>query len=174
MHYDAEYREVLTLEDGARVTLRALRRDDVDLLVAGFALLSAETRRQRFHSAKNALTEAELIRLTDCDGIDQYAIIALDAGGAGVGVARWARDADKPAQAELGIVVSDAWQGRGIGGALLRRIVDAAAERGIERLVAVVLPDNARMKTLLRRMGAGQPRDGESQRLEFDLPVASG
>lgn len=172
MRYDGDYEELLRLDNGAEITLRALRDTDAPLLAAGFAELSPDTRRQRFHFAKNALTAAELVRLTACDGITQYAILALDAAGTAIAVARWARDAIDSTQAELAIVVTDAWQGQGLGWELLQRLRAAAGERGIERLTAVLLPENTRMIALLKRMGARYGRDEDAQLIEFELSVA--
>ena len=53
LHFDDEYNECVTLRDGSEVHLRLLGPHDRQLLRAGFARLSSESRYRRFFSAKN-------------------------------------------------------------------------------------------------------------------------
>ena len=50
-----------------------------------------------------------------------------------------------PGKAEVAFLVEDRHQGRGIGQLLLEHLAQAGRERGIERFVAEVLPDNQAM-----------------------------
>ena len=154
MKYTMSYREQVTLTDGTRLQLRAIRPSDKAALADGFAQLSPNSRRRRFHTAKAALSDSELRFLTECDGLSHFAIVAYCNDDStdeqmGVGVVRIVGADDDPTVAELGITVADAWQGRGVGAALLDRIVAAAAERGFERMSATILADNERMKSLI-------------------------
>ena len=54
-----------------------------------------------------------------------------------------------PALAELGLVIVDAWQNRGLGRILLREILHAAEGNGIHRFCGAVLAENRRMLHLL-------------------------
>jgi GNAT superfamily N-acetyltransferase len=58
-----------------------------------------------------------------------------------------------PRSAEIAISVERRFQGRGIGSALLRRLIVAARNRLFERLYMVCLIDNGRMMRLARRFG---------------------
>ncbi|MBY4898595.1 GNAT family N-acetyltransferase [Cupriavidus sp. AU9028] len=60
---------------------------------------------------------------------------------------------DAHGQAELALVVDDRWQGRGIGRALLGRLVREARERGLQALHGEVLSENRRMLALARDQG---------------------
>jgi acetyltransferase len=53
--------------------------------------------------------------------------------------------------AEVGIVLTDAWQGRGLGGHLLTWLAREARRREVSTLVAETLADNQRMLRLARR-----------------------
>jgi GNAT superfamily N-acetyltransferase len=55
--------------------------------------------------------------------------------------------------AELGILVEDEWQRRGVGSDLLREIVAYAARTGLRALQAQVLADQPWIVGLLRRHG---------------------
>jgi RimJ/RimL family protein N-acetyltransferase len=59
-----------------------------------------------------------------------------------------------PRTAEIAISVERRFQGRGIGGALLRRLIVAARNRLFERLYMVCLIDNGWMVRLARRVGS--------------------
>ena len=61
-----------------------------------------------------------------------------------VAVANYVRLRD-PKLAEAAFAVADEHQGRGIGTRLLEQLAERAAEVGIERFVAYVLPDNRAM-----------------------------
>jgi GNAT superfamily N-acetyltransferase len=54
--------------------------------------------------------------------------------------------------AELGVLVEDAWQRRGIGRQLVAHLITAAPPRGIVVLTASVLSENARVADLLRQV----------------------
>ena len=60
LRFTADYREVVTLNDGREVLLRLVRPDDKPLLLAGFAKLSATGRLRRFLVTKKELSKAEL------------------------------------------------------------------------------------------------------------------
>ena len=73
--------------------------------------------------------------------------------------------------AEYAALVENRWQGIGLGRALTDRLVEAARDRGIWRLHALVMPGNERMLRLLRGLGlptrAG--REEGTELLEVDL-----
>jgi RimJ/RimL family protein N-acetyltransferase len=60
------------------------------------------------------------------------------------------RDPRQPDRAEFALVIADPYQGRGLGGVLLGRLVEAARRVGIRWLTAEVLANNHRMLSLLR------------------------
>ena len=69
--------------------------------------------------------------------------------------ARAAREisAFSPGDAEFAIVLSDDWQGRGLGTRLLASLLVAAKNHGVRRLVATTLSENDRMLALGRKLG---------------------
>src|SRR4051794_20929256 len=106
--------------------------------------LSPESRRARFLTAKPRLTSAELRYLTELDGLDHYALIAVLAERPDLlaGVARFVRSADDPLAAEVAVVVGDPLQGKGLGRTLGLRLADAARARGVRRFTATMLSDH--------------------------------
>lgn len=178
MKYTMSYREQVILNDGTRIQLRMIRPSDKAALADGFAQLSPDSRRRRFHSTKAALSDSELRFLTECDGLSHFAIVAFwneDSTGEqlGVGVVRLACADDDPKVAELGITVADAWQNRGVGALLLKRIVGAAAERGFERISAVILADSKGMMSLIGRTFENVTIKHENGFVIVDHPISS-
>ncbi|HET6877827.1 MAG TPA: GNAT family N-acetyltransferase [Jatrophihabitans sp.] len=154
--------------------IRPVRPSDAELLAEGFTRLSPESRRFRFLAGKPQLSADELRRLTDVDHRDHEAVGALDPrDGRGVGVARFVRCADDPAAAEVAVTVVDAWHGRGVGTALMRRLVARANEEGITRFVALIAADNYAVLALLRSVG-GEMRltEHDGQTLELSVELA--
>jgi protein lysine acetyltransferase len=136
------------LTDGTEVALREIRADDKALLAAGYARLSDRSRLKRFLGPKPKLTASDLRYLTEVDGVNHYAVVAL-IGGHIVGVARWVRLHDDATSAEAAVVVGDPIQGKGLGKALARNLADAARARGVRRITASILSDNPPAVALL-------------------------
>src|SRR3954462_2115460 len=127
------------LLDGTLVTIRPIEPGDKRLLVAGLRRLSPEAAFKRFLSPKVRFTDAELEYLTEVDGHDHIAYVAV-LDDVLIGVGRVVRvDADT---ADIAILVWDEWQGLGLGGWLARRLADAAAAEGVTRIAGTMLADN--------------------------------
>ena len=124
--------------------IRPIRPDDKALLVAGHGQLSERSVYQRFLAPKPRLSAAELRYLTEVDGVDHVALVAVLAHAPQVlaGVGRWVRDPQTPDAAEIAIVVADDLQGRGVGRSLGAALAQEARRRGITRFTALMLPDN--------------------------------
>lgn len=132
------------LTDGAEVLLRPIRSDDKRILGEAFARLSPESQRLRFLGAKPRLTSSELRYLTEIDGTDHVALVAVLAHRpeAIAGVARWVRHADDPEAAEAAIVIGDPWQHQGLGRHMGIALADTARASGVRRFTATMLADN--------------------------------
>ena len=169
--------ESIALPDGHSFTVRPITPASKPLIAAAMTRLSPESIRRRFFSPRRELSELELHRLTALDGWNQFALGACTRGAdgtpEGIGVARFVRVAEDSTTAELAITVVDSWQGRGIGRALVGRLVNAATARGIRELHAIVLPDNAAIIGLLQRFApwARWRRDGDNLMAVIPLPA---
>jgi RimJ/RimL family protein N-acetyltransferase len=146
---------MVVLRDGSKVLIRQVQRADAPLLADGFARLSAQSRQMRFLTRKKELSLAELRYFTNLDHHDHEALGALDhAGGRGVGIARYIRDAQDPHAAEIAVTIVDDWQGRGLATELLAQLSDRARQEGIRCFTALVAEDNKAIAGLLRNMSA--------------------
>lgn len=173
--FDDEYREDAVLADGTRVLVRLVQPDDRDLLRDGFDRLSPASRYLRFFAPKAQLTEEELTRLTELDGVNELALGAVrltdDGTAEPLGIARFVRDPSDPSMAEAAVTVTDAAQGAGLGTLLLARLAEAARERGIVRFCGEFLATNLRVRALIEEAcpTARLVQTGETIRAEIPL-----
>lgn len=147
----------IILPDGTPALIWPLLDTDRDLLQQGYAELSSASRRHRFLTELPELSDALLALLVDgADGVDHVAVVltVLPAGGGArpVGVARLVRYPDEPAVADVAVTVLDAWQGRGVGGALLDAVL-ARRATGVTGLRTTVAADNPGSLAMLARVG---------------------
>lgn len=155
--FHRDYEETVRLGDGTRVTLRPIRASDKQLLLERFERLSPQSRYTRFLAPKRRLSDADLRYLTEVDGIDHFALVALKqpilGQEEGIGVGRFIRLTSQPGRAEPAITVADDQQGKGLGTILLHRLLDAAWERGIREFRCELLAENTNMQELLAEVG---------------------
>jgi acetyltransferase len=162
-----------TAPDGREVRIRPVGAEDLSLEVEFVRGLSKATAFQRLMSAREPSLD-ELRRWTDVDGDREVALVAtvrVDGVERQVGVARYVREAGA-ADAEFAIVLTDAWQGTGVGRELLRELFDAAKRAGPKRIVGETLSENRRMLALARRLGfraAKVPGSAYITKLTLDL-----
>ena len=179
--YPAELERAWLAPDGTRVTLRALRPDDLDRELAFIQGLSGETLHLRMQYASRGVSREDATRLLQLDYRDTLAVGALVPGTAGeqiVGVSRYARTPGSD-RAECAIVVADGWQGRGIGSELMRSLGVAARSNGIRTLEGTSLGENRRIHDWAQRFGfvaKTEPNTGGLVTVTLDLaslPTAS-
>ena len=151
-------------ETGFRV--RALHRDDGHLLDRIMDGMSSQSRYRRFHWPKRHLTVSDRRFLTDVDGHDHIAVVAIAHDGRPLGVARAIRRGTDPRGAEIAAAVVDSSQRQGIGMDLVARLARKAAAAGIERFVAHVLAESGLSTALGRRGWNVTGRDGAVYTLE--------
>lgn len=169
----AHFGEHWTLRDGSVVTVRPLEREDRRLVQEVFDRMGEEARFRRFLAFKKQLSARDMETLTAVDHHEHEALVALDdETGEALGVARMMREPGRPDTAEASVAVADAWQGRGLGGMLMERLVSKAREGGVRRFTAVLLTRNLGMLHLFERIGTARVarRYGDSLELEVELP----
>lgn len=150
------------LRDGSRVTIRPLLKQDIELERKFIEALSPQSRRYRFLCSIATPTEALLRQLTELDPQRDAALIALveDHGEPReIGVARFSGVPD--GKAEVAVTVSDEWQNKGLGTALMKRLIDLARQRGIREFYSIDASDNEHMRKLAEHLGFQHKTDPE-------------
>lgn len=146
---------VETLADQRKVLIRPMNPGDADAERDFILALSPQSRRYRFQEQIGEPSPEMVAKLVDVDHVNDEAFVALseDSGYAAiVGVSRYAVGND-PLQCEIAVTVHDDWQGHGLGTALMQRLIDAARERGIRRMVSLDFAENQDMAHLAHHLG---------------------
>jgi len=159
------------LSDGTVIRIEPLRRGDRWAVVGLFARLSAESRLRRFLSPKSSLSDREVAFLTDVERVDRAAMTAVDArDGSVLGIARYVEYVGRPGVADAAVAVADDVQRRGIGTALMLRLIACARANGFQQLTATTLWENRAARALMRRAGF-QARGSAGAEIELALEL---
>jgi acetyltransferase len=152
--YPSRYICESKLHDGTPVTIRPIRPEDEPLMVAFHHTLSEHSVYMRyFHWLKldQRITHERLTRMCFIDYDRQMALVA-ERQGQILGVGRLVRS-PLTNDAEVAVIVSDAWHGRGLGSQLVERVVEFARDEKVARLNASVLYENRPMLRILEKAG---------------------
>jgi len=156
----------LLLPDGTELLVRSAFADDLDGVRGLHERASAATLARRYPGGTAVPSEARLRRLLEPAG--GVTLLALDADDEVVALASLVAEGDL---GEAALLVGDEWQRRGIGTALLRRLLAFAERSGFAAVVAHTNADNVAMLRTLRRFGPGSSvNDGAL--VSVTLPVA--
>jgi acetyltransferase len=159
--YPSELEGEIRLRDGTQLPVRPMRPEDTELELAFFRGLSERSRYHRFMQHLPELTPRMLARFTQLDYDRELALAALWQDEF-LAVGRYAPNADGET-AEFALTVADAWQGKGLGHALLERLCDAARAAGYRALHGYILEANRDMLELAAHLGFTEhSRDGSA------------
>ena len=152
--YPSDLLDDVTCSDSGRLHIRPLRPGEDAPVRELDARLSRRTRYLRFFSPMPALPESVLRLLVSMDHRRGLSLVAeVDAGDrpevVGLGTF-WAID---HGTAEIGLVICDEWQRRGVGTILADCVMQAAEDRGLARFVVHLLAENVGTRRLIKRLG---------------------
>jgi acetyltransferase len=142
-------------EKGATLIIRPIRPEDAEIEQAFVRSLSPEAKYLRFMSTLKELTPSMLARFTQVDYDREMALIAVDTSTGRevqIGVARYVVNPDSES-CEFAIVVSQDWQGHGLGRQLMLKLMDIARARGLKVMMGQILAANTRMLAMARALG---------------------
>jgi RimJ/RimL family protein N-acetyltransferase len=150
----ADYSTKERLRDGRTIEIRALRPDDREDMLAAIGRTSAQSLRRRFFGPKRGFSETELAFFMNIDFDNHVALIAqIDEDGRPSIVGGGRYIVVEAGRAEIAFVVVDAYQGQGIGSALMRHLSHLARDAGLKGLIAEVLPENTAMLKVFSKFG---------------------
>ena len=173
---DHNFSTSAALRDGTPVTIRVMRPDDKERLVAAFGKLDSMSIYTRFFSFRKELPERALERIAAIDFVRIAGLVAtLGAGNEEtiIGSATYVvgDSADGVRAAEVAFTIEEDYQGQGLARRLLGALTTIARRHGIRRFTAEVLADNAAMLAVFAHSGAPmrRRRDGGVIHVELDL-----
>ncbi|MBI1278365.1 MAG: GNAT family N-acetyltransferase [Anaerolineaceae bacterium] len=167
--YPTQYVERWTMKNGTEATIRPIRPEDEPLMAAFHETLSERSVMLRYFypMALSQRTEHErLSRISFIDYDHEMALVAEIQGRRGskeiIAAGRLIKLYGGE-DAEFTILVSDAYQGYGLGSEMLRRLVDIGKQEGVKHIYGNILGDNTNMLRVTERQGfklIGQEKDG--------------
>lgn len=156
--YPYEYEENWTLKTGEQVWARPIRPDDEPLVVEFHKTLSDQSVYLRYFYAPSfnyRVSHERLSRICFVDYDREMAVVVLNheqdspillAAGRTI---RLKNNQD----AEFALTVADHYHGTGLGTKLLEYLIRLATKEGLQRLVADILPENAAMLHVCKKLG---------------------
>jgi len=158
--YPFHYVRSETLKDGTTVTIRPIRAEDEPLMVRLHHHLSEDSVYNRYFAflkLEQRIAHERLARLCFIDYDREMALVAEHADARTgereiIGVGRLVKQPGADS-GEFAVLVDDRWQGRGLGSMLLSLVVRVGRDEHLSSVTGEILPDNAAMKSVARRVG---------------------
>ena len=157
--YPTQYISAWKMKDGKKVTIRPIRPEDEPIMVKFHEGLSERSVYLRYFSPlklQQRVAHTRLVRICFNDYDREIALVAEHKNGDGkaqiIGVARLSKLHTNNA-GEFAVVVTDAWQRKGLGTELTKRLVQIAKNEKMARLVAYTLRENKDMQAMCKKVG---------------------
>jgi RimJ/RimL family protein N-acetyltransferase len=150
----ANYSAVEHTRDGRKIEVRALKPEDRTDLLDAVGRTSTQSLYRRFFGGKRHFSEKEVAFFLNVDFKSHVALVATaQEGGHAVIAAGGRYVVQSPGTAEVAFVVTDQYQGQGIGAALLRHLAVLGRDAGLKKFTAEVLPENLPMLKVFEKSG---------------------
>ena len=177
--YPKEYVSRATLKDGTVVTIRPIRPEDEPLMVKFHESLSERSVYMRyFHmiGLDRRTAHERLARICFVDYDQEMVLVAERKNPATgeseiLGIGRLSKSHAVPSEAEVALLVSDPFQGQGLGTALLEKLLEVGRAEGLRRITADILLENPPMQRILKRLGFRLRRDLEEGVMKAGLSL---
>ncbi|MDI1472149.1 MAG: bifunctional acetate--CoA ligase family protein/GNAT family N-acetyltransferase [Thermodesulfovibrio sp.] len=148
------YKE-MELKDGTKAIVRPIKAEDEALIADLLGRCSERTISLRFFQRAIDLRHENLVKFCQVDYDRELAFICVIKDGDEekiVGDVRLSKDPDG-LDAEMAILVEDAWQGKGVGKVLCSYAIEVAKDLGVKRIWMDILRINTYMLGLSERLG---------------------
>ncbi len=160
--YPVEHISSVQLNDETLVVLRPIHPIDGKQADSFRAQLSEESIYDRFLGYVPKISDALVKRLTEIDYSREMAIVAEIQEGSQkeiIAVVRIVGETNT--KAEFAIIISDNWQGKGLGTIMTTYVLDIAKRMGFEQIYALVFSSNIQMLEILRHRGFKLEKEDE-------------
>lgn len=159
--YPLQYVSQWTLKNGNEVMLRPIRPEDEPLMAEFHQTLSDRTVYLRYFSLfrlESRIAHERLLRIC-FGGYEREMVLVAEyrnpqTGKSNiVGVGRLNKLRGHRNEAEVAVLVSDAYQNLGLGLELLRRVIKVARDEKLSRVSQEMLRDNLAMRVISKKLG---------------------
>ena len=174
--YPAQYIKEITTEDGVHITMRPIRPEDEPMMVKFHETLSERSVYLRYFRAFQLDQRVEHERLTRICFVDYDRDMALVVTAKNkktdedeiIAAGRLTKERGRD-EAEFAILVSDRYQGQGVGTEMLKHLLDIGKREGVKRVVAYLLSENRGMRAICLKLGFRLEREAELIKAVIDL-----
>ncbi|MCP4248203.1 MAG: GNAT family N-acetyltransferase, partial [bacterium] len=153
--YPDELEQWIELRDASKMFMRPLKLTDEPLLRELFYKLSPESVHYRFSRTIKSMPHEKLQEFLRVDYDADMVLVGMpgrEEGQPVVAIAHYSKD-PRTGLADAAFLVRDDWQGKGVGTALMKTLVEAARAHGVSGFSADVLADNHGMLRVFHRCG---------------------
>jgi acetyltransferase len=153
--YPKKYETVWRLRDGRDVLLRPIKPEDEPMWLEMFQNFSEQSIRNRFFQIIKDTPHETRVRYCNIDYDREIAIVAelTEKWRRRIlGVVRVGLEPDGKA-GEIAFIIADPWQGLGLGTKMVDYAIEICKDMKVESLYAIMLPDNYRAISLMKKMG---------------------
>jgi acetyltransferase len=157
--YPSQYVGACSLPDGTVLAVRPIRPEDEPLMRPFHEKISDQSVYTRYTYAfrlSGRIAHEYLSRMCFIDYLREMALVALHTNAVGepeiVGVGRLIMERNRN-EAEFAVLISDEFQGRGMGTELLRQLVEIGRREHVARIVGYILSTNSAMLHACRHLG---------------------
>ncbi len=177
--YPSQYVARCRLRDNTIAILRPIRPEDEPLMIEFHKTLSEQSVRFRYFSLLKLETRIAHERLTRIcfNDYDREIALVIDyknpqtARHEILGVGRLSKLHGLD-EAEWAIMISDQWQGHGLGTKLLRLLVEIGRKEKLSRIFAHILPDNSVMRHVSKKVGFKLHFDSKENEWKAELALS--
>ncbi len=154
--YPLRYIEKETMKNGEEVTLRPIRPEDEPLIFNLFDSLSKDSWRNRFFGSMKKISHEDMIRFANVDYRREIALVAEteieDGERKIIGMGRLIINRAETS-GEFAVIVGDPWQGQGVGGKLLKYLLDIGRDMDLDSIWGTMKKENFEMRQLCESLG---------------------
>jgi len=176
--YPSQYASPWTMKDGRKVIIRPIRAEDEPLVVHFHETLSDRSVYLRYLSPmmlSQRVAHERMARICHNDYDREIALVVEGESKDGerpiLAIGRMSKLHGEDNAARVTMLVSDQFQGQGIGGELLKRFIHIGRVEKISRLLATISPENIAMQKLCEGLGFSMQTNPETGMIEAELPL---
>jgi acetyltransferase len=176
--YPNRYVSHWTTKKGQDVVIRPIRAEDEPLMQKFHATLSDRSVYLRYLSPmllSERVTHERLSRVCHSDYSREIVLVVeVETNGehAITAVGRLSKFRGEDEEARLSLLVTDKFQGQGLGMELLKRLIEVGKREKIKTIIAVMSPENETMKTLCQKSGfSGFTTNAKTEMVEASITL---
>jgi acetyltransferase len=176
--YPQQYVSAWKLKDGSPIVVRPIRPEDEPMMVKFHGTLSENSVHFRYFGLlklEQRVAHDRLVRMCFNDYDREIAIIAVrnepkTKEDEIIGVGRLIK-VHGVNDAEFAIVLSDQWQGHGLGSHFLKLLLEIGRQEGSEHVIGQMLPDNYAMQRICKKLGFAMSYDRLGEVVEAKIKL---